>query len=92
MASTGTMKVGTDTVDLSDPCAMAAALTKVRIRLSAGQLRETVRIDGEEVTFQRANLADLKAMIAEYQSACSRTTGVSGGRPRRYAKRFSFGG
>ena len=65
------MKVGTDTVDISDPCAMAAALTKVRIRLSAGQLRETVRIDGEEVTFQRANLTDLKNMIAEYQWGCT---------------------
>jgi hypothetical protein len=85
------MKVGTDTVNLSDPCAMAEALTKVRIRLSAGQLRETVRIDDEEVTFQRANLADLKAMIAEYQAGCTRTTGGTNGRPRRYARRFRFG-
>ena len=88
MAATGTMKVGTDTVDLSDPCAMAETLTKVRIRLAAGQLRETVRIDGEEVTFQRANLTDLKTMIAEYQAECRRITGGVRSKPRRFAKRF----
>lgn len=88
----GTMKVGTDTVDMSDPCAMAAALQKVRIRLSGGQLRETVRIDGEEITYQRANLADLKALIAEYEAECRRQTGAKGGKPRRFAKRFSFTG
>ena len=41
-----TMKVGQDVVQMDDPCAMADALRKVRIRLSAGQLRETVRMDG----------------------------------------------
>ena len=82
------MKVGTDTVDISDPCAMAAALTKVRIRLSAGELRQTVRIDGEEVTFQRAQIDDLKQLISEYENACRRKTG--GASRNRYAKRFRF--
>ena len=84
-----TMKVGHDLVQLDDPCAMADALRKVRIRLSAGQLRETVRIDGEEVTFQRARLDDLKALIAEYEQACRRKCG--GGARTRFAKRFRFG-
>ncbi|TRD16955.1 hypothetical protein [Palleronia caenipelagi] len=79
-----TMKVGQELVSLDDPCAMANALRKVRIRLSAGQLRETVRIDGEEVTFQRARLDDLKALITEYETACRRKTG--GGRRTRFAK------
>ncbi len=83
-----TMKVGQAEVDMDDPCAMAQALQKVRIRLSAGQLRETVRMDGEEVTFQRANLDDLKRLIAEYENACRRKTG--GVTRTRYAKRFRF--
>lgn len=82
------MNVGRDVVLMDDPCAMAAALTKVRIRLSAGQLRETVRIDGEEVIFQRARLDDLKRLIAEYEGACRRNSG--GGTRTRYAKRFRF--
>lgn len=85
-----TLKVGRQQVDLNDPCAVARALQAVRIRLSAGQMRETVRLDGEEVTFQRANLEDLKAMIAEYQNLCRRQTG--GGSRQRYAKRFRFTG
>ncbi len=84
-----TMKVGHDLVRLDDPCAMAEALRKVRIRLSAGQLRETVRIDGEEVTFQRARLDDLKALITEYEQACRRKCG--GAARTRFAKRFRFG-
>lgn len=83
-----TMKVGQEMVNMDDPCAMSKALTKVRIRLSAGQLRETVRMDGEEVTFQRAKLDDLKDLIREYESACQRKNG-SGSR-RRYARRFRF--
>lgn len=67
---------------------MADALRKVRIRLSAGQLRETVRMDGEEVTFQRARLDDLKQLIAEYESACRRKIG--GAARTRHAKRFRF--
>lgn len=82
------MKVGLATVDMNDPCAMTEALRKVRIRLTAGQLRETVRMDGEEVTFQRANLSDLKQLIAEYESACRAKNG--GGRRTRFAKRFRF--
>ncbi|MBB5515776.1 cytosine/adenosine deaminase-related metal-dependent hydrolase [Rubricella aquisinus] len=85
-----TMKVGQDIVQMDDPFAMAAALQKVRIRLSAGQLRETVRMDGEEVTFQRARLDDLKALIAEYEGKCRRKTG--GASRTRYAKRFRFTG
>lgn len=83
-----TMKVGQDIVQMDDPCAMAEALRKVRIRLSAGQLRETVRIDGEEVTFQRARLDDLKQLIAEYENACRRKAG--GVARSRHAKRFRF--
>lgn len=83
-----TMKVGQDVVQMDDPCAMAQALRKVQIRLTAGQLRETVRIDGEEVTFQRARPDDLKQLIAEYENACRRKTG--GVVRTRYAKRVRF--
>ncbi|KIC42232.1 hypothetical protein RA27_02245 [Ruegeria sp. ANG-R] len=86
------MKIGTETVNMDDPCAMAVALKKVRIRLSAGQLRETVRMDGEEVVFQRAKLDDLKSLIAEYEAECRRASGGSAVKRTRYAKRFRFGG
>ena len=82
------MKVGQDVVQMDDPCAMVEALRKVRVRLGAGQLRETVRMDGEEVTFQRARMDDLKELIAEYENACRRKTG--GVARTRHAKRFRF--
>lgn len=84
------MKIGTETVNMDDPCAMAVALRKVRIRLSAGQLRETVRMDGEEVVFQRAKLDDLKSLIAEYDGECRRVNGGATVKRTRYAKRIRF--
>ncbi len=78
------MKVGSDVVDMNDACAMVEALRKVRIRLIAGQLRETTRIDGEEITFMRANDTRLTKLIAEYEAQCARTKG--GTRRSRFAK------
>jgi hypothetical protein len=81
------VKIGADQVDINKPCDVATALKKVRLRLTSGGLRETVRIDGEEITFQRANDSRLTEMIREYEAECSRQTG---GRRRRFAKRVSF--
>ena len=85
----GVVRIGTDTVDLDKPCEVASALKKVQIRLAAGGIRETVRIDGEEITFQRANMSALKSLIAEYETACARSNGAAGQR-RRYAKRVRW--
>ena len=85
----GTLRIGTETVDLDKPCEVASALKKVQLRLAAGGIRETVRIDGEEITFQRANMTALKSLIAEYETACARSSGGAGKR-RRYAKRVRF--
>jgi hypothetical protein len=47
-----------------------------------------VRIDGEEVTFMRANDRRLASLIAHYESECARS--CVGKRRTRYAKRFRF--
>lgn len=85
-----TLRIGSDTVDLNLPCDVAQALRKVQLRLVSGAIRETVRIDGEEVTFQRGNDTRLAALIKTYDAACARQSG--GGRRGRFAKRFTFGG
>jgi hypothetical protein len=88
MSVSNTVKIGKDTVDITSPCDVVAALKKMQLRLATGGVRETVRIDGEEVTFQRASDRRLAALIDRYEAECARATG---GRPRtRYAKRFRF--
>lgn len=90
MSSSDFIKIGTETVDITDACAMAKALTKVRLRLAAGQLRETVRIDGEEVTFQRADPKSLDAMVSTYTAECRRKGGGVRMKRTRFAKGIRF--
>ena len=87
MAVTDTIRIGADTVDINKPCEIVTALKKMQLKLATGGVRETVRIDGEEVTFQRANDRRLAALISQYEGDCARSGGQ--GR-RRYAKRFRF--
>jgi hypothetical protein len=65
-----TVIIGGEAVDVTRPCDVLTALTKTQLRLASGGLRETVRIDGEEVTFQRASDRRLAALIAEYRALC----------------------
>lgn len=88
MPVTTTIRIGADLIDLSQPCEVAAALKKMQIKLATGGLRETVRIDGEEITFQRADDKRLAGLIAEYAGECARLGGNV--RRTRYAKRFTF--
>jgi hypothetical protein len=90
MAVDTTVKIGADTVDLGQPCDVAAALRKVQLKLASGGLRETVRIDGEEVTFMRANDTRLASLIAYYDGLCVGMGSTTGTNRTRYAKRVIF--
>ena len=82
------VKIGRDIVDITKPCEVVAALKKMQLSLATGGVRQTVRIDGEEVTFQRASDERLAALIARYEAECAR---AGGGRKRtRFAKGFRF--
>ncbi|MEH6521215.1 hypothetical protein [Sulfitobacter sp.] len=88
MNVTSTVKIGTDLVDIAKPCDVVTALKKMQLKLAVGGVRETVRIDGEEVTFMRGNDSRLASLIALYESECAR---LGGGKKRtRYAKRFRY--
>ncbi len=88
MTVESTMRIGADTVDIDQPCDVAKALKKMQLRLAAGGVRETVRIDGEEVTFTRGNDQRIDALIKTYEGLCARSSGTK--RRTRYAKRFRF--
>lgn len=88
MTITRTVKIGADLIDIALPCDVVTALKKMQLKLAVGGVRETVRIDGEEVTFMRANDSRLASLIAHYESECARQGG--GKKRTRYAKRFRF--
>lgn len=82
------VRIGGETIDITKPCDVHNALTKIQLKLATGSLRETVRIDGEEVTFTRANDRRLAALILQYRELCPT---ARQNKPRlRYAKRFRF--
>lgn len=84
-----TVKIGADTIDIAKPCDVVTALKKMQLKLAAGSLRETVRIDGEEVTFQKASDRRLAGLIRQYEADCARASGGTVTRTR-FAKRFRF--
>lgn len=88
MAIETTIKIGADLIDITMPCDVVTALKKMQLKISVGGQRETVRIDGEEVTFTRANDSRLASLIATYESECARQGG--GNKRTRYAKRFRY--
>jgi len=88
MTVASTVKIGADLIDIAKPCDVVTALKKMQLKLAVGGVRETVRIDGEEVTFMRANDRRLASLIATYESECARQGGMS--KRTRYAKRFRF--
>lgn len=88
MAVQSTVKIGADLIDIAKPCDVVTALKKMQLKLAVGGVRETVRIDGEEVTFMRANDRRLVALIAQYESECARQGGTA--KRTRFAKRFRY--
>ncbi len=88
MTISTTVKIGADTIDISMPCDVLTALKKMQLKLAVGGIRETVRIDGEEITFMRAHDHRLASLITHYESECARQ---GGGKKRpRFAKRFRY--
>ena len=87
MTVSSTVKIGADLIDITRPCDVVTALQKMQLKLATGGVRETIRIDGEEITFQRADDKRLSALIERYGSECARQ---SGGRRTRFAKRITF--
>jgi len=81
------VRIGTDTIDITKPADVVAALKKMQLKLAAGGVRQTVRIDGEEVTYQSASDSRLVKMIAQYESEAAR---ASGGPRKRFARRVTF--
>ncbi|MCI5078724.1 hypothetical protein [Oricola sp.] len=75
-------------VDEADPCAAAASLRQVYLRLVAGEGAMEVRFragsNGVEraVTYQRAHPDRLLAVIRGFEEQCARQQGQ---RPRRFA-------
>ncbi|MBR9651906.1 hypothetical protein [Thalassovita aquimarina] len=88
MTVVNTVRIGADTIDITKPCDVVTALKKMQLKLGTGGVRETVRIDGEEVTFMRANDRRLAALIARYEAECARATG--GATRTRFAKRIRW--
>ena len=88
MTVTSTVKIGSDLIDIAKPCDVVTALKKMQLKLAVGGVRETVRIDGEEVSFMQANDSRLASLIAHYESACARSGG--GKKRTRFAKRFRY--
>lgn len=86
MSVSNIVRIGAEDIDITKPCDVALALKKMQLRLGVGDVRETVRIDGEEVTFQRANDARLSKLIAQYEAACDKASG----KRRRFAKRVRW--
>lgn len=88
MSVSNTIQIAGELIDITRPCDVVVALRKMQLRLATGGLRLTVRLDTEEVTFQRADDARLTKLIGEYESACSRTQ--ANPKRTRFAKRFRF--
>lgn len=75
MPVTSTMTIGGETVDLNAPCDVVAALRKVEIKIASGGQRMTVKIDDDEVTYNRANLSGLQDLISRYDRLCRAANG-----------------
>jgi len=87
MSISPTIRIGTDTIDITKPVDVVTALLKMQLKLAAGGVRQTVRIDGEEVTYQSASDSRLVKLIAQYEAEAAR---AGGGPRKRFAKRFTF--
>lgn len=78
MSVSSTIRIGDEDVDLNTPCDVVVALRKRQIAVASGTSELIIRIGGEEVTFSKANVAALNALIAEYETRCARASGQRG--------------
>lgn len=83
--------IGGQTVDADDPCALAKALTAVKLRVTTGESLSDMWIQdfhGQRRTrWNPPNLAALEAEIARQQDLCRQS---NGGRKARFAMRAGF--
>lgn len=78
-----TITIGGVAVSASDPCAIAAQLKIVKLRIVAGESVAMTRFDQDEVRFTPASLSALNAEIANYERECALSVGAA---PRRRAR------
>lgn len=84
MPVSSTIQIAGEDVDLNTPCDVVTALRKRKIAVAAGGAELIIRMNGEEVTFNRANLSALNTLIAEYEVKCREASGsTKRGRARR---------
>lgn len=85
------VKIAGITVDADDPCALAEALAKARLRLISGEQITDIWVqdfNGQRRTrYQLANLTELDKEIARLRDLCEQS---KGGRKARFAIRAGF--
>lgn len=88
---TNNVSLGGVTVDADDPCALYAALVKLRLRLIAGESSAEIHIQDfhgmRRTRFTSASIADLDREIARQKDLCEQSQGE---RKARYAIRAGF--
>lgn len=87
MSIATTIKIGSETVDLDNPCDVAIALRKAQLRLATGTAALELEIDGERVRYASSNDKRLTDLIAQYTQACQASQGRS--RRRRRSVKWS---
>lgn len=80
--------IGGVVIDAGDPCAVAAALEKIRLTIVTGGAVEVTRFGDDEVRFTRASVDRLDALILDYRNRCALVGNPN--RKRRFAKRFTY--
>jgi hypothetical protein len=83
MTVSSVIEINGENVDLNEPCNVVMALEKQRLRVAMGRAALIIRMDGEEVTYSRADLGKLDQLIADYRQKCDQASGKKGrGRAR----------
>ena len=82
MSDDSLVMIGGKSVDMEDPCAMALALKKIRLKIITGNQEEVVRFEDDEMRFTQSNLKALDREIERYQTECARKTGTGSGSRR----------
>ncbi|EAV44940.1 MULTISPECIES: hypothetical protein [Roseibium] len=84
MSISSIIQIGGEDVDINAPCDVVTALKKRLIAVASGSSELIIRMGGEEVTFSKANVTQLKSLIADYEGQCARANGKGRqGRSRR---------
>lgn len=74
-----TVKIGAQTVNIDDPCALYNALYAVKLNRLAGQAVEETMVKSpvtqRQIKVASVSMADLEAELAVLKSACERKNG-----------------